>query len=295
MGSFIMSTLFGEGSLIKKIITWVSAIVLILPIVAYSTVEVAEAAKLNNIENVRNVDPSVPLKTTTRNPDNIVGLSMTEKKGVPIMRMNISASNHDVIKKGDKLDITFNKKNVDTSKIKELASQDNNSLYDITKKGNDLVVNFKKDATSGNYQEVFAIATKNVKADTKASASFAGKSIKIDNNNINSTYRAPQKQQQTNQPQKVANNSNNNSQQTTNGAQQASTQSASSNDGESQATTSNGQTSQQVQQNQATQNGGTTTQQQANQSDSQQVSPSFSQAEDAVNSRTTIQVTGTAT
>lgn len=298
-----MSTLFGEGSLVKKIITWVSAIIIVLPIVAYSTVEVAEAAIYDNIGKYENVDPSVPLKTSTRNPNKIVGLSMTEKKGVPIMRMNISASSDDVIKKGDQLDIKFSKKNVDTNKIKQLAAKDNNSLYNISKKGNDLVVNFKKDATSGNYQEVFAIATKNVKAHTKATASFAGKDIKIDNNNINSQYRAPQKQQ-TNQPQKVVNQNNN--QQSTNNQQQSSTQAASSNDGESQATTSTGQTSQQqaaqqqqtqqVQQNQTVQNGGTT-QQQANQTttDGQQISPSFSQAEDAVNQRTTISVTGTAT
>ncbi|WP_125770223.1 hypothetical protein [Companilactobacillus furfuricola] len=297
-----MSTLFGEGSLVKKIITWVSAIIIVLPIVAYSTVEVAEAAIYNNVGKYENVDPSVPLKTSTRNPNKIVGLSMTEKKGVPIMRMNISASSDDVIKKGDQLDIKFSKKNVDTNKIKQLAAKDNNSLYKISKKGNDLVVNFKKDATSGNYQEVFAIATKNVKAHTKATASFAGKDIKIDNNNINSQYRAPQKQQ-TNQPQKVVNQNNN--QQASNNQQQESTQSASSNDGESQATTSNGQTNQQqatqqqqtqqVQQNQTAQNDGTT-QQQANQTtDGQQISPSFSQAEEAVNSRTTIQVTGTAT
>lgn len=292
-----MSTLFGEGSLVKKIITWVSAIIIVLPIVAYSTVEVAEAAIYNNVGKYENVDPSVPLKTSTRNPNKIVGLSMTEKKGVPIMRMNISASSDDVIKKGDQLDIKFSKKNVDTNKIKQLAAKDNNSLYKISKRGNDLVVNFKKDATSGNYQEVFAIATKNVKAHTKATASFAGKDIKIDNNNINSQYRAPQKQQ-TNQPQKVVNQNNN--QQSSNN-QQASTQSASSNDGESQATTSNGQTSQQqatqqqVQQNQTTNGGTTQQQQQANQTDGQQLNPSFSQAEEAVNSRTTIQVSGTTT
>lgn len=98
-----MSTLFGEGSLVKKIITWVSAIIIVLPIVAYSTVEVAEAAIYNNVGKYENVDPSVPLKTSTRNPNKIVGLSMTEKKGVPIMRMNISASSDDVIKKGDQL------------------------------------------------------------------------------------------------------------------------------------------------------------------------------------------------
>jgi hypothetical protein len=39
---YIMSTIFGEGSLGKKIITWVSAIIIVLPIVAYSTVESVE-------------------------------------------------------------------------------------------------------------------------------------------------------------------------------------------------------------------------------------------------------------
>ncbi|KRL66075.1 hypothetical protein FC27_GL001097 [Companilactobacillus versmoldensis DSM 14857 = KCTC 3814] len=283
-----------------------------LPVLAYSTVEVVQAAAYNNADKYTDVDPSVPLKTSQRNPDNIVGLSMTEKKGVPIMRMNISPSNNDVIKKGDRLNISFNKKNVDTNKIKELASQDNSSLYDISKKGNKLVINFKKNATSGNYQEVFGIATKNVKASTKANATFAGKSIKIDNNNINSKYRAPQKQQRSNQTQRTSNNGN---QQTTNnqGSQQAQTQSASSNDGQTQTSSSNGQAGQtqsssQQQQQQATQQqttqqqgqttqqqtqNGTTQQQQANQSDS--VTPSFSQAEDAVNDRTSIKVTGTAT
>lgn len=307
-----MHTLFGEGSSFKKLITWVSAIILMLPVLAYSTVEVVQAAAYNNADKYTDVDPSVPLKTSQRNPDNIVGLSMTEKKGVPIMRMNISPSNNDVIKKGDRLNISFNKKNVDTNKIKELASQDNSSLYDISKKGNKLVINFKKNATSGNYQEVFGIATKNVKASTKANATFAGKSIKIDNNNINSKYRAPQKQQRSNQTQRTSNNGN---QQTTNnqGSQQAQTQSASSNDGQTQTSSSNGQAGQtqsssQQQQQQATQQqttqqqgqttqqqtqNGTTQQQQANQSDS--VTPSFSQAEDAVNDRTSIKVTGTAT
>ncbi|WP_125704586.1 hypothetical protein [Companilactobacillus mishanensis] len=240
-------TIFGEGSLLKKIITWVSMIVIVLPIVAYSTVEVAEAAIYNNAGKYGNVDPSVPLKTTTRNPDNIVSLSMTTKKGVPVMRLNISTSSHDVIKKGDQLDIKFNGKNVDTSKIKELAAQKNNSLYDIDKKGDNLLVNFKKDSTSGNYQEVFAIATKNVKADTKASATFAGKNINIDNNNIKSNYRAPQKQQKQNQTQRTTNNNqrSNNSQQ----QQKATTQSAanSSNDSEAQASHSQNGTSQQVQ------------------------------------------------
>lgn len=113
-----MSTLFGEGSVFKKVITWISAIILLLPVIAYSGVEVAEAATYNNLDKYGDVDPSVPLKTSTRNPKNIVGLSMTEKKGVPILRMNISASSHDVIKKGDQIDIKFNKKNVDTNKIK---------------------------------------------------------------------------------------------------------------------------------------------------------------------------------
>ncbi|MQS90341.1 hypothetical protein [Companilactobacillus mishanensis] len=278
-------TIFGEGSLLKKIITWVSMIVIVLPIVAYSTVEVAEAAIYNDAGKYGNVDPSVPLKTSSRNPDKIVGLSMTTKKGVPVMRLNISASSDDVIKKGDQLDIKFSGKNVDTSKIKELAAQDSNSLYNIDKKGNDLLVNFKKDATSGSYQEVFAIATKNVKADTKASATFAGKNINIQHNNIKSTYRAPQKQTKQNQTQRTSNNNqSNNSQQ----QQKATTQSAanSSNNSEAQASRSQNRTSQQVQQNQT--NNATQSQNQ----NQQKVNPSFAQAENAVNDRTTIQVTG---
>ncbi|AKP67632.1 hypothetical protein [Companilactobacillus ginsenosidimutans] len=284
-----MSTLFGEGSLTKKIMTWVSTVIIILPIVAYSSVEAVEAATYNSNEQTENVDPSVPLKTTTRNPNKIVGLSMTQKKGIPVMRMNISASSNDVIKKGDKLNIRFNSKNVDTKKIQQLAAQDNNKLYDISKKGNELQVNFKKDASSGNYQEVFAIATKNVKADTKASATFAGKSIKIDNNNINSQYKAPQKQAPSNQTQRTSNNQSSNN-------QQGSTQAASSNDGSSSSEGQPAQTQTQQQANQTTasNNGATTQQQQSNQND-QQVTPSFSQAESAINTRTTIQVTGTAT
>lgn len=237
-----MSTLFGEGSLGKKIITWVSAIIIVLPIVAYSTVESVEAAAYNNATDTVKADPSIPLKTATRDPNKIVSLSVTHKQGVPILRMNISASSNDVIKKGDQLDIKFNSKNVDTKQIKELAAQDDNSLYSISKKGSDLVVNFKKDASTGNYQEVFGIATKNIKADTKASATFAGKNIKIDNNNINSTYKAPQKQAPSNQTQKTANSNS--------GSNQASTQSASEN---GQAESSNGQATQ-TQANQSTQN-----------------------------------------
>lgn len=246
---------------------------------AYSTVESVEAAAYNNATDTVKADPSIPLKTATRDPNKIVSLSVTHKQGVPILRMNISASSNDVIKKGDQLDIKFNSKNVDTKQIKELAAQDDNSLYSISKKGSDLVVNFKKDASTGNYQEVFGIATKNIKADTKASATFAGKNIKIDNNNINSTYKAPQKQAPSNQTQKTANSNS--------GSNQASTQSASEN---GQAESSNGQATQ-TQANQSTQNN---SQQQSNQNE-QKVTPSFSQAEAAVNTRTTIQVSGTAT
>ena len=78
-----MSTIFGEGSLGKKIITWVSAIIIVLPIVAYSTVESVEAAAYNNATDTVKADPSIPLKTATRDPNKIVSLSVTHKQGVP--------------------------------------------------------------------------------------------------------------------------------------------------------------------------------------------------------------------
>ncbi|WP_164966400.1 hypothetical protein, partial [Companilactobacillus metriopterae] len=259
--------IYGEGSLFKKIITWLSVLTILLPVAAYSGLEVAQAAQYEP-NTSSDVDPSSSLKTPTRDPNKIVKISISEKDDVPIMSLNINATSNDVIKKGDKLEITFDKKNVDVKKIQR-ASNKVNDLYDVTKTNGKLIVNFKKDSTNANYQETFGVATKNVKANTKASATFAGKSIDIKNNKI---------QSKVNTSQRESNNS-----QESNSNNEEKSNSDSEGDANRSATTQSAASSQSASQSQST----------TSQSSSSSSNPTFSEAENAVNDRTTIEVSGT--
>ncbi|WP_099974136.1 hypothetical protein [Lactobacillus terrae] len=258
--------IYGEGSLFKKIITWLSVLTILLPVAAYSGLEVAQAAQYEP-NTSSDVDPSSSLKTPTRDPNKIVKISISEKDDVPIMSLNINATSNDVIKKGDKLEITFDKKNVDVKKIQR-ASNKVNDLYDVTKTNGKLIVNFKKDSTNANYQETFGVATKNVKANTKAYATFAGKSIDIKNNKIQSKVNTSQRESNNSQESNSNNEEKSNSDSEGDANRSATTQSAASSQSASQSQSTTSQSS-------------------------SSPNPTFSEAENAVNDRTTIEVSGT--
>ncbi|AKP67728.1 MFS transporter [Companilactobacillus ginsenosidimutans] len=266
-------------SLFKKAIVAVSALALAGPMIANGAAGVVSAAVSgsSNAKTEKVAKPNTSLKVPLRNADNIFNLKLDKQKNGYVLVSNITASGNNVIQKGEKLVVNFNKENVDLDNS-SVITQDNAVPFTVQKDADNGTVTytFTKDVDSGNFVSAIGIATKNLYTTTHVKANFQGSPISIADNNLTSKWQSPETTYSS-----TGTSTSQQSSYTAGTSQYAMTQAASTSS--SYSTTTSYATTQQA--------GNATTQA----GETNGYTPTFDEAEQAVMGRTTFSVAGTAT
>lgn len=274
--------------LFKKAIVYLSIAALAAPIVASGSVGVASADAAKNVRSTQTAKPNSQLKVPFRNADSIFNLRVDKHQGGYVLVANIAASGNNVIQKGEKLVIHFDKTNIDLNNS-AIVNQTGQLPYSVKKdadKGT-VTIAFNQNVDSGSYQTAIGIATKNLYTTTALKANFQGAKVAISNNSITSKWQDPAVST-TNSTQQSS------STQSSSQAQTGSSQVSSNSQAVTQAKTTTTTTT--TQKTQATTTYVTKAASQAGQTTTpsqRHYTPTYDEAEKAIMNRTTISVAGT--
>lgn len=276
----------------KKAIVYLSIAALAAPVLASGTVGVASAAT-NNVRSEKMATPNSNYKVPFRDANSIFNLKLDKQPDGYVLFANIVASGDNVIQKGEKLVVSFDDSNVDLNDS-SIANQTGNLPYSVEKNltNNTVTFTFNQNVDQGSFQSAIGIATKNVYTTTKLKANFQGAKINIANNSLTSKWQQPQEDTVTNNNYQTTSNST--SYQSTQSTQGISSVQSSA---QPVSTTSQTQAESTTQSYTVTKyvNGSQTQASAANSSNtSNQYTPTYDEAEQAIMNRTTISITGTA-
>lgn len=295
-------------SLFKRAFVCVSVALLAAPIVASGTVGAVSAATTDN--HIRTTEPAKPnsnLKTPLRDANSIFNLRLKKQNGGYAFVCSIVASGNNVIQKGEKLVVSFDRQNVDL-KHSTVINQKGDVPYTATKDTNNdtLTLSFNRNVDYGNYQIAMGIATKNVYTTTKVTAKFAGSPVKIAHDQLTSKWHQPQMTKSTTTTQQTARYSKTQSYSPASQTSQTATTQTTSTQTQAATQPTYQQSSNRAYSTTTRQTTGYKTvtqartqqqqQQQQQQSSSQNnYTPTFDEARQAVMSRTTVGISGTPT